>query len=385
MNKFNIGIDASRNRSGGARAHIIGILNNINPLEYGINKVHLWAYKSLLEQIPNFDWLVKHNPDNLEKGLLSQVLWQKFIFPKELKLNNCDVLLSTDAGTFCRFKPAVVMSRDMLSFEFKEMERYKGTLFWVRLKILQYIQISSLKYSSGALFLTNYAKNIITKNQNFTNEIRVIPHGISDSFRNDPIVPKWTKKDDVVNCIYVSNADLYKHQWVVLEAFKKLFDEGYKTKITFVGARSGRDSAIEKINKAINKYDPDSLFSLFIEFKSHNEISDFLKKSDIFIFASSCENMPNTLIEGMSIGLPICSSNLGPMPEILKDSGTYFNPEDSESIVSAIKKMLDDSEFAKECAIKSNTLSKQYSWARCADETFKYLFDINLKWRKLNK
>lgn len=385
MNKFNIGIDASRNRSGGARAHIIGILNNLNPFDYGIEKVHLWAYKSLLEQIPDFDWLVKHNPKSLEKGLLSQVLWQKFSFPKELIENKCDILLSTDAGTFCRFEPAVVMSRDMLSFESKEMERYKGTLFWVRLKILQYIQVSSLKYATGALFLTDYAKNIITKDQNFNNEIRVIPHGISDSFRGNPVMPKWTNKNDIINCIYVSNADLYKHQWVVLEAFKKLFDEGYKTKITFVGAGSGRASALEKIREAINKYDPTFLFSTFIEFKNHSEIPDFLKKSDIFVFASSCENMPNTLIEGMSVGLPICSSNCGPMPEILKDAGIYFDPENSESIVLAMKKMIDNPKFSNECASKSHALSEQYSWKRCSDETFKYLLDINLKWRKLKK
>ena len=38
-----------------------------------------------------------------------------------------------------------------------------------------------------------------------------------------------------------------------------------------------------------------------------------------FIFASTCENMPNILIEGMSSGLPILCSNYLPMPEFLKD------------------------------------------------------------------
>lgn len=73
------------------------------------------------------------------------------------------------------------------------------------------------------------------------------------------------------------------------------------------------------------------------------------------------------------------------MPEILKDAGIYFDPENSESIVLAMKKMIDNPEFSNECASKSHALSEQYSWKRCSDETFKYLLDINLKWRKLKK
>lgn len=33
--KINVGIDASRNRSGGARAHLIGLLSAICPQDFG--------------------------------------------------------------------------------------------------------------------------------------------------------------------------------------------------------------------------------------------------------------------------------------------------------------------------------------------------------------
>ena len=44
MNSIAIGIDASRNRSGGARAHLVGILTEGDPLKFGIGEVHVWAY-----------------------------------------------------------------------------------------------------------------------------------------------------------------------------------------------------------------------------------------------------------------------------------------------------------------------------------------------------
>jgi len=57
-----VGIDASRNRSGGAKAHLIGIISEGDPLKHGIREVHIWAFKTLLDALPNKLWLVKHNP-----------------------------------------------------------------------------------------------------------------------------------------------------------------------------------------------------------------------------------------------------------------------------------------------------------------------------------
>ena len=51
-----------------------------------------------------------------------------------------------------------------------------------------------------------------------------------------------------------------------------------------------------------------------------------LSKANLFIFASSCENMPNTLLEGMASGLPIACSDRGPMPETLQDRGILSMP-----------------------------------------------------------
>ena len=94
-----------------------------------------------------------------------------------------------------------------------------------------------------------------------------------------------------------------------------------------------------------------------------------LSSADIFIFASSCENMPNTLVEAMSSGLPIACSNRGPMPEVLRDGGVYFNPEDPESIFSAIKILIEDKELRNIVAENAFIYSQEFSWERCSNET----------------
>ena len=73
---MNIAIDASRNRSGGAKAHLIGILSKCIPARHGIQEIHVWAFKELLDQVPDYPWLIKHNPASLEQSLSKQLGWQ---------------------------------------------------------------------------------------------------------------------------------------------------------------------------------------------------------------------------------------------------------------------------------------------------------------------
>jgi hypothetical protein len=61
-----VGIDASRNRSGGAKVYLLWILTEGEPFKYGVKEIHVWAFQSLLDQLPDYPWLIKHNPDTLE-------------------------------------------------------------------------------------------------------------------------------------------------------------------------------------------------------------------------------------------------------------------------------------------------------------------------------
>ena len=84
-----VGIDASRNRSGGAKGHLIGILSEGDPLRHGIQEVHVWAYQALLDAVPDRPWAVKHHPKELEQSLLRQVPWQRWSLPEEARRVNC--------------------------------------------------------------------------------------------------------------------------------------------------------------------------------------------------------------------------------------------------------------------------------------------------------
>jgi glycosyltransferase involved in cell wall biosynthesis len=370
-----VGIDACRIRSGGGVAHLVGILKNSNPNQYGINRIHIWSYKKLLDELPDTPWLIKHNPPQLERSLVYQLWWQFFRLPKELKENNCDILFAADASSICRFRPSVVLSQDMLSYEPGQMRHFGLSLKRLRLEVIRIVQNRAMRRANGVIFLTNYAARVLQHATGKLRRVAVIPHGIGEIFRQNALNVNWpidNRKE--IRCIYVSNAAMYKHQWVVVRAIGELHEHGHNVNLLLVGGGTGR--AKKLMDKAIAETDPKGAFIETREFVRNEEIPELLASADIFVFASSCEAFGITLVEAMACGLPIACSNRSCIPELIKDGGVFFNPESSVSISSAIERIIKEKELRIKIAKRAKELSKQYSWSRCANETWTFIADI---------
>ncbi len=368
-----IGIDASRNRSGGAIDHILGLISGCNPLAYGIREVHIWSYKLLLDKLPEFPWLVKHNPPELERSLVRQVLWQYYSLPRELHKFACDILFSSDAGTVYLNHPMVVFSQDALSYE-KGMMKHFG-LSWDRLRLilLLFVQNRSMRKASGVIFLTNYAADLVEKYVGRLNKRAIIPHGIDKKFHKSKPRPWPDGCDKMIRCVYVSTIAMYKNQWVVVKAIKSLVDRGYNLKLILAGGGTGK--AMRLLDREIQISDPNLNFVEKMGHVPHEKLPEVLGASDMFIFASSCETISITLLEGMVSGLPIACSNRGPMPEVLRDGGVYFDPENALSIANAVKSIIEDEKLRESITMRSRALGNQYSWERCSKETWSFLIE----------
>ena len=109
------------------------------------------------------------------------------------------------------------------------------------------------------------------------------------------------------------------------------------------------------------------------------EIQEKYASADIGVFASSCETFGQILMEKMASGLPIACSDRSCMPELLNHSGVYFDPESPSSVADAIKELLKSSDVRLKNAKNAYQISKDYSWDRCAYDTFNFLKEISNK------
>jgi glycosyltransferase involved in cell wall biosynthesis len=367
-----IGIDASRNRSGGAIAHVTGILAELQPAHHGIREVHLWAYRSLIDSIPDRSWLVKHAPPILEKTLAHQLWWQARRLHEEADANGCSVLFTTDAATVCSWSPMVVMSSDLLSYEPGCIRSMGFGYAALRAAAILIVQSRAFRRADGVIFLTRHAAEQIQDSSGPVRRVAFIPHGVHERFRHESTLASWPDDpSQPIRIVYVSPIMEYKHQWNVVSAVASLRARGHNVSLTLVG--SGEGAPLARLQNQIEKSDPRREFVSMRGQVPAAELPQLLAGCHIFLFASSCEAFGITLLEGMTLGLPIVCSNRSSLPETLQDGGVYCDPFDPESIAQATESLIVDHSLRHRVAARGLELSKQFSWKRCSMETFEFI------------
>ena len=167
---------------------------------------------------------------------------------------------------------------------------------------------------------------------------------------------------------------MYKHQVEVVAAVAALRATGIPVELDLVGP--AYPPALSRLERRLSQVDPEGAFVSYAGAVAYEDLPERYAAADIFLFASSCENLPIILLEGMRSGLPIACSNRGPMPEILGDAGAYFDPVSSTDTASALRTLIESPEIRARLAAAAFARSQIYSWTCCADETFAYLGDV---------
>ena len=370
-----LGIDASNLSRGGGVTHLIELLDASDPSRDGFNQVVVWGSKTTLSKLKDKSWLLKINLPVMERSLPFRIFWQKFQLKLALRKYNCEVLFVPGGAVWTTFSPTVTMCRNMLPFQYEEMRRYGFSLLTLKFYFLRIIQKRSFRKANGVIYLSEFAKksvhNIIKSK---ISKAAVVPHGINSRFKNSPTEQQEISCYSATNpfkIIYVSIIDVYKHQTRVVEAVKNLHDKGYPIELQLVGPSYHR--ALKDLENVILENDPKMDFIKYLGSISYEELHKIYTTGHLNVFASSCENMPNILLEGMASGLPIACSNRGPMPEILKDGGLYFDPENPKEIAKAIEEYILSKSLRQKKSEKSYKEVNNYSWKLCAQETWTFI------------
>ena len=375
---MHLGIDASNIRDGGGMTHLVQLLRAAEPSTCGFERVTVWAAGNTLEALAPRSWLSKCRESALEGNFLTRALWQRRRLGQLLRENSCDLLFAPGGTFVTKFRPVVTMSRNLLPFEWQEMSRYRGSTIGLRLLLLRHVQSRSFRSASGVIFLTEHARGAVTKVTGLLRgSAQTIPHGLDPCFYQPHRPPRDIREyspDNPFRIIYVSIIDLYKHQWHVAEAVARLRAAGCPVSLTLVGASN--PAALRRLNATLSKQDPKAEYLHVVGHVPHKDLPREYARADLCVFASSCENMPNILLEAMASGLAIACSNRGPMPEVLGEGGLYFDPESPDEIAGVLKQFIASPELRQKHSAVAVMRARQYSWERCARETFGFLRNV---------
>ncbi len=372
-----LGIDAFNIQTGGGVTHLTEMLGAADPLAHGFDRVFIWSSIRTLERICDREWLTKVSDPLLNQSLPYRVYWNRFRQRKLANETNRDVVFLPGGSDESGFTPTVTMSQNLLPFEWGELRRYGYDSYTIKLLFLRWTQCRTFQKSNGVIFLTNYARRVVTQ---VTGELRgecpIIPHGINPRFMKPPRLQRPLSdftESRPCRVLYVSIVDVYKHQWHVAEAVAMLREENIPIVLELVGPPA---KGMQQLQRAMERLDPAGTFLIHRGAVAYENLDGIYAAADICIFASSCENMPNILLEGMAAGLPMACSRMGPMPEVLGDAGVYCDPEDTRSIALALRELINSHDLRARLAQAAFVRAQSYSWKRCADDTFGFFARI---------
>jgi glycosyltransferase involved in cell wall biosynthesis len=246
------------------------------------------------------------------------------------------------------------------------------------MELLRILQRRSFRRADGIIFLSEFAREMVAAEigrqpDSATGFGTMIPHGVTEEFRSvrDSSEIRTLSNDDEISLLYVSSFDVYKNQETVLSAVNKVRDDGWNIKVRFVGPKN--DYAFGEFSKQRSKLDPKGDWSSVVFEVSQRALREYYRESDFFVYASTCENLPNILLEAMAARIPILCSDARPMSDILGRGGRYFVPRDASSLSEAIVGAIASPQETKNAVQIAYERVSEYDWDICAQTTLSYL------------
>jgi glycosyltransferase involved in cell wall biosynthesis len=189
-------------------------------------------------------------------------------------------------------------------------------------------------------------KDIIKYDGIDSSKILVIPNGI-DTERFNPegnfadIRKGFSIKESDIVLGFVGRVVPTKGLEYLIDALPFLKKEFKNIKLLI----TGEGSTMERLKK---KAKENNVHDSIIFTGKRRDIPDILSCTDIFVMPSVAEGLPNALLEAMAMGKPIVATEVGGIPEVIKNrhSGFLVPPRNPEALATAIKDLISNEQLA---------------------------------------
>lgn len=227
-----------------------------------------------------------------------------------------------------------------------------------------------MKRAEALIAVSQYTKKELTEFYNISEEkIHVIYNGVDiQKFKPSSRNKADLKRElglapDRKMILFVGRLYSRKGLPTLLQAARGVV-KGFKN-TQFVISGGGFKQNEEKLQKLARKEGIEDNVS-FVGYFPDEKLPDLYAAADIFVLPALYENFPFAILEAQSTGLPVVSTRVGGIPELIVDkhSGLLIDPGDHEQLADAIIKLLQDSSFAEKLGEKARQLiEEKFAWS----------------------
>ena len=177
-----------------------------------------------------------------------------------------------------------------------------------------------IKYASRVIAITNYCKSQLFRWADYEDwqKVGIVHCGLEDNFFNEQTLNS-KREGDEYRFLCIGRLCEQKGQLLLLEAFSRFINAGFKAHLTLAGDGEMR-VAIESFIKQHNLQGNVTITG----WVDSIEIKELLSKSDAMLLPSFAEGLPVAIMEAMATGVPVISTAIAGIPELVVDKVTGF-------------------------------------------------------------
>lgn len=300
-------------------------------------------------------------------------LWEQIALPYIARKFNLDVLhcTSNTAPLIKCAKSLVVTLHDIIYLE--KVNLSKGTMYQIIGNLYRRWNVPKmLEKANQIITVSDFEKDRINNHFNLKpGKVHTIYNSAGEHFK------KSFSKDEISNfrikynlpenyVLFLGNTDPKKNVIGVLSALAILFKEN-KIKNKLVMLDINRDY-FHKILTEVNcpELEKHITFSGYIP---NAEMPALYAGANYFLYPSLRESFGIPILEAMSCGLPVITSETSSMPEVAANAALYCNPFVPETIADAMHKMNTDLTLHAILSQRSKERASEFSWKTNAIQT----------------
>ena len=376
-------VDATAGMSGGKvyldelLPRMIESLANTDWIIYGEATPELKALAARRRIRIRSPWFPQPTTSLLLAGV-AKLCWREIVLPFRLAwLRPCLLLTTANFASpllsLLRV-PVVIGLHNLLPFHQPQWYTEPSMVRRLRQDSLLLLTLWSARKVTRTIAFSGYAKTLLCKGRVDPAKVPVVHHGTRPSRR------QWsaTESDTV---LLVSHYFAYKNIDLVIRSLVRVQDAtGRKIRLLVQGIPyDGR--YYEHLAELVHRLGFEESVSLGRGVASE-ELEALYASSACLVFPAIGENCPITLLEAMSVGIPIVAAKADPLPEICGDAAIYYETFDERACADAIVQVLSDNEAARALSLAGRRrAAADFTWETCARKTVNVICEAWQHWR----
>jgi glycosyltransferase involved in cell wall biosynthesis len=209
-------------------------------------------------------------------------------------------------------------------------------------------------------------------------KIHVIPLAVNDEFRpavNEDEIKKKLIQHGIRKKYFLFVGERRPHKNIVrmIEAFKRFRERSSNDyQFVIVGKNYSNYSAPEEKIKVLS-LERDVILTDYV---SDETLKLYYQGAEALVFASLYEGFGIPILEAMSCGVLVITSNVSSMPEVAGDAAILVDPKNSDQISREMERVVTNSELKNDLVVKGLRRARQFSWKKTAERTLSIYEEI---------